>query len=260
MMSLSKCKKFAKTYYAITNVYNFMIELRNKRKLKKRERFMIKILIVEDDTNIAKMIEAAISIVGYETEVCHDGIEAVEKIEQNVYDLILLDIMLPGMNGFEIIQRIQKKDIPIIFLSALQDVSDKVKGLKLGAEDYIVKPFEAVELLARIEVVLRRSNKSQNILQYDSITVNIDKHSVLKNNEPITLTPKEFDVLVFFMQNQDIVLTKERLLCSVWGYMYQGESRTIDTHVQQVRRKMGLNGKLVTVPKVGYRLNKLHSK
>jgi len=217
---------------------------------------MIHILIVEDDQNIARMIETAVSIVGYRTSLCGNGSTAVEMIMEHDYDLILLDVMLPGLDGFSVIQKIQGRNIPTIFISALQDVSDKVKGLRLGAEDYIVKPFEAVELLARIEVVLRRSNKGPKSLTYMDITVNIEEHMVKKCDKAIALTPKEFDVLVFFIQNTDIVLTRERLLSKIWGYTYQGESRTVDTHVQQVRRKMGLKDKLVSVPKLGYRLNR----
>lgn len=215
---------------------------------------MVKILIVEDDSNIAKMLEATLSIAGYESEVCGDGNLAVQMILEKQYDLVLLDVMLPGMDGFDVITHIQKKDTPVIFLTALQDVADKVKGLRLGAEDYIVKPFEAVELLARVEVVLRRSQKGKNILRYEDITINIEEHTVKKGQNPVALTPKEFEVLVFFLQNQDIALTRERLLASVWGYEFEGESRTVDIHVQQVRRKMGLQNKLVTIPKLGYRL------
>ncbi len=217
---------------------------------------MASILIVEDEPNIAKMIEAALSIVGYETEICADGRDAVRLILNREYDLVLLDVMLPGLDGFEVIGRIQEKGTPVIFLTAMQDLADRVKGLRLGAEDYIVKPFEAVELLARIEVVLRRMHKGRNILRYGDILVDISKHTVSKSDRDILLTPKEFDVLVFFMQHPDIALTRERLLASVWGYAYAGESRTVDIHVQQLRRKMGLQNKLVTIPKLGYRLNR----
>lgn len=215
---------------------------------------MIQILIVEDDLHIAKMIEATLSIGGYAGTICDNGVEAVEKILTRRFDLVLLDVMLPGMDGFEVIQKIQSQDTPVIFLTALQDVADKVKGLRLGAEDYIVKPFEAVELLARVEVVLRRSHKGRSVLQYQDITVHIDEHTVKKGDISISLTPKEFDVLVFFLQNPDIVLTRERLLSSVWGYGFVGETRTVDIHVQQVRKKMGLQQKLITIPKLGYRL------
>ena len=173
---------------------------------------MARICIVEDDPHIARMIEATLSIGGYESHICGDGLQAVEEILQGNYDMVLLDVMLPGMDGFEIIGHLRTKDIPVIFLTAKQDVSDKVKGLRLGAEDYIVKPFEAMELLARVEVVLRRTNRGRNVLQYQDIVVNIDEHTVKKSGEAVALTPKEFDVLVFFLQNPDILLTRERLL------------------------------------------------
>lgn len=213
---------------------------------------MAEILIVEDDENIARMIEATLSMVGYRCDGCADGSEAVRRILEGSYDLILLDVMLPGMDGFEILTKIKNKGTPVIFLTALQDVGDKVKGLRLGAEDYIVKPFEAVELLARIEVVLRRTNAGRQQLAYDGILVDLQKHVVTKNGERVPLTPKEFDVLVFFMQNVDIAITRERLMAAIWGYEFEGESRTVDIHVQQVRRKLNLKGKLVTIPKVGY--------
>lgn len=213
---------------------------------------MAEILIVEDDENIARMIEATLSMVGYRCDGCADGSEAVRRILEGSYDLILLDVMLPGMDGFEILTKIKNKGTSVIFLTALQDVGNKVKGLRLGAEDYIVKPFEAVELLARIEVVLRRTNAGRQQLAYDGILVDLQKHVVTKNGERVPLTPKEFDVLVFFMQNVDIAITRERLMAAIWGYEFEGESRTVDIHVQQVRRKLNLKGKLVTIPKLGY--------
>lgn len=217
---------------------------------------MIKILVVEDDENISKMISAALSIVGYKSNCCYDGASAVKMAAEYLPDLILLDVMLPEMDGFEVMSRIKNLGIPVIFLTALQDVSDKVKGLKLGADDYIVKPFEAVELLARIEVVLRRAKKTATVFKYGDVSVNIDEHSVKLDGNAVNLTPKEFDVLVFFLKNQNIAITRERLLSAVWGYEFEGESRTVDIHVQQVRRKMGLKNRLITIPKLGYRLEK----
>lgn len=173
---------------------------------------------------------------------------------KNEYDLILLDVMLPEMNGFEVMENIRSCGTPVIFLTAVQDVADKVKGLRLGAEDYIVKPFEALELLARIDVVLRRSHKTQNKLNYYDISVDIEKHVITKAGKPIQFTPKEFDVFVYFLQHQDIAISRERLLSNIWGYEFEGESRTVDIHVQQVRRKIGLQNKLITIPKLGYRL------
>ena len=217
---------------------------------------MAKILIVEDDVNIAKMLEVTLSIGGYESERCDNGKKAVDLVTSQSYDLVLLDVMLPDMDGFKVIEYIHKEETAVIFLTALQDVMDKVKGLKLGAEDYIVKPFETVELLARTEVVLRRKHKSNNTIHYGDITMNIDEHTVKKGDDYVSLTPKEFDILAFFLQNQDIALTRERLLATVWGYEFMGETRTVDIHVQQIRKKMGLHNKLVTIPKLGYRLER----
>lgn len=215
---------------------------------------MIRILIVEDEENIAKMIAATLAMGGYQSMVCDNGPDAVEQLNSGEFDLALLDIMLPGMDGFAVLEQVRSRTTPVIFLTAMQDVSDKVKGLRLGAEDYIVKPFEAVELLARVEVVLRRSNKGKKELVYEEISVNLDAHTVKKGEQLVSLTPKEFDVLVFFLQNRDIAITRERLLSSIWGYEFEGESRTVDIHVQQVRRKAGLQNRLITIPKLGYRL------
>ncbi len=215
------------------------------------------ILIVEDDPNIAKMIAATLSIGGYASRICGDGDRAVEEIRSGRYDLVLLDVMLPGQDGFSVIQQVRSCGTPVIFLTAVQDVADKVRGLKLGAEDYIVKPFEAMELLARVEVVLRRAKREASRLTYGPIAVNLDEHTVRVGDKPVALTPKEFDVLVFFLRNPDVALTRERLLSAVWGYEFAGETRTVDIHVQQVRRKLGLQNHLVTVPKLGYRLESL---
>jgi DNA-binding response OmpR family regulator len=213
-----------------------------------------RILIVEDDENIARMIETALSIGNFDSSVCSDGTQAVTRILTEDFDLILLDIMLPGLDGFGVLERMGDKQTPVIFLTAVGDVPSKVKGLQMGAEDYIVKPFEAVELLARIEVVLRRTQRSQPTLRYGDVTVEVDRHNVLLGGKPVVLTPKEFDLLVFFIQNVDIALTRERLLSAVWGYGYSGETRTVDTHVQQLRKKLELHDTLVTISRLGYRL------
>ena len=175
-------------------------------------------------------------------------------VRNEEFDLILLDIMLPGLDGFQVMEKIRETGTPVIFLTAMGDVSDRVKGLKSGAEDYIVKPFEAVELLARIEVVLRRSHKGRVQIVYDDITIDMDRHLVTKAGEPVALTPKEFSLLAFFMENVDVAVTRERLLAAVWGYEFQGESRTVDIHVQQLRKKLDLSRRLITIPKLGYRL------
>ena len=219
---------------------------------------MIQILIVDDEKPICDLIQMSLTRAGYHCTCVYDGLAAADILERNVFDLILLDVMLPGMDGFAVLEHIRGEncETPVIFLTALGAVADKVKGLRGGAEDYIVKPFEPVELLARIEVVLRRAGKSEMHLRYGDIQVDIEKHTALKNGVPVALTPKEFDVLVFFMRNPDVAITREQLLSNIWGFDFTGESRSVDIHVQQVRRKMGLQGKLITIPKLGYRLER----
>ena len=212
------------------------------------------ILIVEDDENIAHMIEAALTIGGYTSKVSIDGASAVTEILSGAYDLVLLDVMLPKLDGFQVFESKGENSTPVIFLTAMADVPSKVKGLRMGAEDYIVKPFEAVELLARIEVVLRRTHQEETTYAYQNIVVEVEKHEVTLDGEPIVLTPKEFDLLVFFIKNIDIALTRERLLSAVWGYSFSGETRTVDTHVQQIRKKLNLHDSLLTIPRLGYRL------
>lgn len=215
---------------------------------------MIKILIAEDDPNIAKLVEATVAIGGYEGVVCANGREAFEKMEHGNFDLVLLDVMLPGMSGFEIMQKRTNTQVPVIFITAKQELTDKVRGLRLGAEDYIVKPFEAMELLARIEVILRRVKRTENVYQYGDISVNVEEHTCKYAGNDIYLPPKEFEVLVFFIQHKDVAISRDRLLAAVWGFEYEGESRTIDIHIQQLRKKLNLREKLVTIPKLGYRL------
>ena len=215
---------------------------------------MIRICIVEDEENIARMISASLSMVEYEAIICQDGQNAVNTILSQEFDLVLLDVMLPGMDGFSVLQHIRNKGIPVIFLTARQNIDDKVRGLRMGAEDYIVKPFEVAELLARIEVVLRRNRKTKSVLEYEEISVDLERHIVRKSGAPISLTPKEFDMLVLFIHNPDMALTREHLLANVWGYAFQGETRTVDTHIQQLRKKLGLQNRLITIPKLGYRL------
>ncbi len=218
---------------------------------------MIKLLIVEDDENIRKMLEVTVSIAGYEFDTCDDGSKAEKMIKENAYDLVLLDVMLPGCSGFEVIEKMDTEKTPVILITALQDVTDKVKGLKLGAEDYVVKPFEPMELLARIEVVLRRRNKNRNVFKYGDITVDVERHIVKKHERNIILTPKEFELFVYFLKNTDIALTRERILSTVWGYDFTGETRTVDAHVQQIRKKLEIQNSLITVPKLGYRLESM---
>ncbi|MCL2883455.1 MAG: response regulator transcription factor [Coriobacteriia bacterium] len=214
-----------------------------------------RILIVEDDETIAHMIETTLGIGGYQSAICLDGLAALEAMGNGDFDLILLDVMLPGIDGFAVFEN-RHNNTPVIFLTAMGDVPSKVKGLRMGAEDYITKPFEAMELLARIEVVLRRTQPEHKEYSYGDITVEPDRHIVQLHGQKVDLTPKEFDLLIFFIKNTDIALTRERLLSAVWGYDFSGETRTVDTHIQQLRKKLKLQEDLVTIPRLGYRLER----
>ena len=215
---------------------------------------MAHILIVEDEAHIAQMIEATLSLGGYTSEICSDGEKAVERVFAGGFDLVLLDVMLPGLDGFAVMERVASQGTPVIFLSAMQQVADKVRGLHLGAEDYIAKPFEALELLARVEVALRRRGKGREVLEYGDIRQDLGSHTVTLKGEPVALSPKEFELLRVFLQNRDLALSRAKLLALVWGYEFEGESRTVDIHVQRLRQKLHLSEKLVTLPRVGYRL------
>lgn len=217
---------------------------------------MANILIVEDDEHIALTIRATLSMTGYDCTVLHDGTDVLREVASGRYDLVLLDVMLPGEDGFALMEKIRPLGTPVIFLTARQDVLDKVAGLRLGAEDYIVKPFEALELLARIEVVLRRFHKLSGVLTYGNLRADTEKHEVTQNGKVVPLTLKEFDVLVFLMRHVDVAVTREQLLNHVWGYSFTGETRTVDMHIRTLRKKLNLADALVTIPKLGYRLEK----
>lgn len=215
---------------------------------------MNKILIVEDEKSINRLIKINLSDAGYSCLCAFDGKEAIELIDHNHFDLILLDIMLPEINGYELMEYIRPLEIPVIFLTAKSDIKDRVKGLKLGAEDYIVKPFEIIELVARVETVLRRFHKTETLLNVYDITIDTLSRIVKKEGQVINLTVKEYDLLLLFIQNKNVALFRDRIYEAVWGEYYMGDSRTVDLHVQRMRKKLGLEDKIVPVYKVGYRL------
>lgn len=215
---------------------------------------MIKILIVDDEKPICDLIDINLSAAGYYCKTVQDGLQAIDLIEREQFDLILLDIMLPGADGYDIMEYIRPLKIPVIFITAKHEVKDRVKGLKLGAEDYLVKPFEVVELVARVEVVLRRFNKTQQRLEAGDVVVDMEARKVTKAGRPIVLTNKEYGLLVLFIQNKNVALFKENLYEKVWGDEYIADSRTLELHVQRLRKKMGWENNLLAVYKVGYRL------
>ena len=214
-----------------------------------------KILVIEDDRAISELLCMNLEAAGYETVAAYDGEEAQRLLLwQEDADLAVVDIMLPGKDGFALMEDFKKKELPVLYLTAKDDVASKVKGLKLGAEDYMVKPFEIIELLARVERVLRRYNKvSQTLTAYD-IEVDTQSFQVKKAGVEIHLTKKEYEILVMLMRNPNVALFRERIFESVWHEPYYGDSRTVDLHVQRLRKKLGLEDKIVPVYKVGYRL------
>ena len=214
----------------------------------------MKILVVEDEAPIRDLISINLQLVGYEVFTAEDGIMAEEFLEKQRVDLILLDVMIPGIDGFSLIEKIKKHNTPVIFVTAKESVLDRVKGLRLGADDYIIKPFETMELLARIEVVLRRYNKNDNHIKFKNIEVDTKQRIVKLNNEEIYLTIKEYELLILLLKNKNIALCREQILEKVWGFEYGGETRTVDIHIQRIREKLDLKNNIKTVYKVGYRL------
>lgn len=213
-----------------------------------------KILIVEDDPNISNIIKMNLALVHYETEQVYDGISALEALEREKFDLVILDVMIPKLDGYALMEKIRPKGIPVIFLTAKNTVFDKVTGLKLGADDYMVKPFEGIELLARIETVLRRYGKEEAEIIIDDVRVYPNKRIATLKDEPVELTPKEFDLLVVLINNKNLALSREQFLDKVWGIDYYGDTRTVDVHIKSLRKKLGLHDRIKTIFKIGYRL------
>ncbi len=215
---------------------------------------MIKILIVDDEKPICDLIEMNLSAAGYSCVAVQDGLAAIDAVEKNTFDLVLLDIMLPGADGYDVMEYIRPFKVPVIFISAKHEVKDRVKGLKLGADDYLIKPFDVAELSARVEAVLRRYNKTDKVIALGDVAIDVEARRVTKDGSPVPLTSKEFDLMLLFVENRNIALFRENLYERVWDDEYFANSRTLDLHVQRLRRKMGWEKNLVAVYKVGYRL------
>ena len=216
---------------------------------------MIKVLIVEDEKPISNLIRVSLTNAGYTCDMAYDGNEAIDKIDSYVYDLILLDIMLPEADGFELMEYIRPLNIPVIFLTAMNALENRVKGLRMGAEDYIVKPFEVAELIARVEVVLRRYNKTEDHFDLNGLSVDVSSNTVSRDGKEIELTPKEYDLLLLFLRTPNTALYRDSIYEKVWGGEMEFGSKTVDLHVQRLRKKAGLEKELKTVSKVGYRLD-----
>lgn len=215
---------------------------------------MTKILIVEDERPIANLIDWNLSACGYQCSRAYDGLTAADLIAEHTYDLVLLDIMLPGIDGYELLRQIKPTGTPVIFITAKGSVTDRVQGLRAGADDYLVKPFEIVELIARVESVLRRAGKAQTVYTLGDVTVDMESMQVTKAGQPVTLTRKEFDLLLLFLQNQNVALFRETIYERVWDSDFMGDTRTVDLHVQRLRKKLDWQKRLCAIHKVGYRL------
>lgn len=219
---------------------------------------MSKLLLVDDDKNISELIKMYLEKEGYTCIQAFNGREAVEKMDQNV-DLVVLDIMLPLMNGWDVLKEVRKKyDTPVIMLTAKGETFDKVLGLELGADDYMVKPFEPKELIARVKAVLRRYKTAEisNTVSFDGITIDMDKFQVAIMENVVEMPPKELELLHFLASNPNKVYTREQLLNEIWGYDFVGDSRTVDVHVKRLREKIeteNVNWSLKTVWGVGYK-------
>lgn len=214
---------------------------------------MSKILVAEDEIAINKLICMNLNITGYETVSMPDGQAVLDYLaEGGSADLAVVDVMMPKVDGFALLPVLKENKIPVIYLTARGDLESKLKGLTGGAEDYMVKPFEMLELLVRIDMVLKRTGKSNEIFALDDVTLDMEKRIVQKNGEVISLTPMEYDLLCILAKNRNIALNREKILREIWGVDFEGETRTVDVHVAALRRKTGLH--IVSVPKIGYRL------
>jgi two-component system, OmpR family, alkaline phosphatase synthesis response regulator PhoP len=214
-----------------------------------------RILIAEDDPSISAFIANNLQYTGYEYVAFSDGLEVARSLpEDHAYDLALLDVMLPGMDGFELMEPMTKYNIPVIYVTAKADVSSKIKGLRDGAEDYIVKPFEVLELLVRIEKVLDRMGKLNQVLQFRDVVISLADRTATMCGRRVDLAPLEFDLLAMLARYKDRTLPRERLLKEIWGVDFVGGTRTVDVHIANLRRKLNLHRELKSVSKIGYRL------
>ena len=215
---------------------------------------MGKLLLVEDEAPIRTLMRMALTTAGYAALEMSDGRALIETLEQGGIDLILLDVMLPGEDGFTLLDKIRRYQVPVIFVSARSQLADKVQALQAGADDYITKPFEMMELLARVESVLRRTGRKNSVLKFQNLTIDEDQRQVYGPAGVIELTPKEFDLFVFLIRNRNIALYREEILEKVWHDDYEGTTRTVDMHIASLRKKLGLSKQIVSVYKIGYRL------
>ena len=224
---------------------------------------MAKLLIVDDEMHIRDLVQKYATFENYESETAENGLEAIEKVKHNEYDLVIMDIMMPELDGFSAVKEIRKiSQVPVIMLSARSEEYDKLYGFDLGIDDYVTKPFSSKELMRRVNAVLTRATHKNNqesattneVWQYKNLKIDYSAHIVTINNEKIDLTPKEYELLVYLIKNQNIAVRREQLLEKVWGYDYYGDDRTLDTHMKSLRKKIGEYANcIITIRRVGYR-------
>lgn len=215
---------------------------------------MKRVLIIEDNDAIAKLIYMHLTTEGYKCICAYDGKQGADMIEKDDFDLILLDIMLPQIDGYELFEYIRPLGIPVIFITAKSAVEERIRGLRLGADDYIVKPFQIGEVLARVEAVLRRYGKAGKKISVGDVEIDLDSMLVNKGGKMVDLTVKEYELLVELVQNKNVALYRERLYQKVWGGDMDGDTRTLDAHILRLRKKLGWEERIKTVWRVGYRL------
>ncbi|MBQ3869631.1 MAG: response regulator transcription factor [Clostridia bacterium] len=222
---------------------------------------MEKILVVDDEEKIRDMIKKYAEFEGYAIEEATDGMDAVIKCRKNSYDLIIMDIMMPELDGFSAVKEIRKtKNTPVIMLSARGEEYDKIHGFEVGADDYVIKPFSPKELMMRVGAIIKRSksasSESHDTVRYDGLTVDFTSRTVCVNGEKVEMTPKEYELLFYFIRNEGIALTRERLITEVWGYDFYGDDRTLDSHIKLLRKSLGEYSRfIVTLRSVGYRFD-----
>lgn len=214
---------------------------------------MANILIVDDEAAIADLIQLTLAQAGHKSETAMSGSEAADKLEKEQYDLVLLDVMLPEISGFELMEYLAPTGTPVIFLTAKGALADRVRGLRLGADDYIVKPFEPMELIARLEAVLRRSGRLGTVRVF-GLEVDPAGRIVKRDGRPVALTPREFDLFLLLVRNRGLALYRDVIYERVWGDIAEDDTRTLDLHIQRLRKKLGLQKEIRTVYKIGYML------
>lgn len=215
------------------------------------------ILVVEDDRAVAELIAMTLQVADYQPVMCYDGSSAFDLLQHKAYDLVILDVMLPGLDGFALLEQLSQKGValpPVLYLTAKVDVAHRVRGLRLGAEDYMLKPFHPVELQARVDGILRRHRHKPQQYQALDVVVSLDTHTVTQKGLAVELTPQEFQLLAMLMRHKNMALSREQLLEAAWGFDYLGGTRTVDMHIQRLRKKLGWEQVIKTIFKLGYRL------